>query len=110
MAALALLTMSLLSACDSAANASSAPVKTNSVDLPPSYRFEPSVIQVAAGSTVTWTNHDNFTHAVQVQGGEEHDMKPGQSASIKFDKPGEYTYICTYHPQDMKGKDIVTAP
>ena len=99
-----------LAACDSSAGANSAPVKTDKVNLPPSYRFDPPVIEVPAGTTVTWTNNDNFTHSVQVEGQSEHDMKPTESASIKFDQPGEYTYICTFHPQNMKGKVIVTAP
>jgi plastocyanin len=41
------------------------PVATTSVQLPPSYRFEPAVIAVAAGATVTWTNADHFTHNVR---------------------------------------------
>ena len=48
----------LLGAC---AAALVEPVATDQVDLPPSYRFEPEVITVADGTTVTRTNHDNFT-------------------------------------------------
>jgi plastocyanin len=107
---LAAAAVGLLTGCESSASANSSPVKTDRVNLPPSYRFDPTVIQVAAGTTVTWTNNDNFTHSVEVEGQAEHDMKPGESASITFDKPGEYSYICTFHPQNMKGKVIVTAP
>jgi plastocyanin len=89
---------------------SAAPVHTSRVDLPPSYRFDPPVIEVPAGTTVTWTNRDNFTHSVQVDGGQVHDIKPGQAVSIAFDEPGEYAYRCTYHAQNMKGKVLVTAP
>lgn len=105
----ALLVLALLAGCGSNAASAAAPVKTNQVDLPPSYRFDPPVIEVPAGTTVTWTNHDNFTHSVQVAGGPVHDMKPGQTVSITFDQPGEYAYLCTYHAQNMKGKVIVTA-
>jgi len=108
--ALAAGSIGLLAACDSSANASDPPVKTDKVSLPPSYRFDPPVLEVPAGATVIWTNNDHFTHAVQIQGQSEHDMKPGESASIKFDQPGEYPYICTFHPNDMKGKVTVTAP
>jgi plastocyanin len=44
-------------------------VATTRVEMPPSYRFEPAVITVRAGSTVTWHNSDHFTHSVSVLGG-----------------------------------------
>ncbi len=99
----------LLVACGKDAT-SAAPVKTTQVDLPPSYKFDPVVIEVAAGSTATWTNHDHFTHSVKVEDGEKHNLKQGESVSIAFDQPGEYNYLCTYHSHDMRGKVIVTAP
>ena len=81
---------------------------TNQVDLPPSYVFRPDAIQVTQGSTVTWTNHDNFTHSVQVQGQSDvHVMKPGESAQITFDGPGTYAYVCTFHTQNMRGTVLV---
>ncbi|HET8631766.1 MAG TPA: cupredoxin domain-containing protein [Thermomicrobiales bacterium] len=92
--------------------AAAAAVHTSTVDLPPSYRFDPAVITVPAGTTVTWTNHDNFTHSVKFDGGADtnvHIMRPGESASITFATPGEYPYVCTFHSQNMKGKVIVTA-
>jgi plastocyanin len=89
---------------------SAEPVRTNEVDLPPSYRFDPVVAEVAAGSTITWTNNDHFTHSVKVEDDDDHALKPGESVSIAFDQPGEYDYICTYHPRDMRGKVIVTTP
>ena len=51
----------LLAAC--APPAVTVPVATNRVDLPPSYKFEPALITVPDGTTVTWTNKDNFTHS-----------------------------------------------
>jgi plastocyanin len=98
----------ILVGCGGPAATAAGPVHTDRVDLPASYRFEPTLIQVVAGTTVTWTNADNFTHAVQVQDGEVHDLPIGQSTSITFDAPGTYDYVCPYHPQDMKGTVIVT--
>ena len=72
-----------------------------------SYRFEPSKIEVDAGSSVTWKNDDNFTHTVQVDGQEDHKVERGESVSIAFDKPGTYTYVCTLHSRDMDGEVIV---
>ncbi len=80
------------------------PVKTSAVTLPRSYRFDPVSIEVPAGTTVTWTNADNFTHSVALTGTSDvHVMKPGETASIAFDQPGTYAYICTFHTQNMKG-------
>ena len=47
-----------------------------------SYRFDPKRIEVDAGSSVTWTNDDNFTHTVQVDGQEDHKVERGESVSI----------------------------
>jgi plastocyanin len=101
----------LLAGCTASrpATASSA-ARTAQVEMPPSYRFDPASIQVAAGTTVTWTNSDNFTHSVQVQGQSDvHVVKPGESTQIKFDTPGTYSYICTFHPQNMTGTVVVVA-
>ncbi len=92
-----------------AASTSAAPVQTSMVLMPKSYKFSPTVIEVKAGTTVTWRNEDNFTHDVKVlPDGEAHVVQPGQLVQIKFDKPGTFDYICTFHPTDMKGKVIVT--
>jgi plastocyanin len=72
-----------------------------------SYRFDPKTIEIKAGDTVTWTNDDNFTHTVEVDGQEDHKVGQGESVSIKFDAPGAYHYICTLHSRDMDGTVIV---
>ena len=88
------------------ANAAS-PWPTTEVSMAKSYRFEPRVIEVEADETVTWTNDDNFTHTVQVDGQEDHEVEQGESVSITFDTPGTYHYVCTLHRQDMDGEVIV---
>jgi plastocyanin len=98
-----------LAGCGPAAASSSAAVRANQVDLPPSYQFAPAVIEVGAGTMVTWTNHDNFTHLVQVQGQNEvHMLRPGETTQIRFDQPGTFPYVCTLHPQNMRGTVVVT--
>jgi plastocyanin len=87
---------------------SSEPVATTQVSMAKSYRFDPKVIEVAVGSTVTWTNDDNFTHTVQVDGQEDHEVGRGDAVSIAFDRPGTYHYVCTLHRQDMDGEVVVT--
>jgi plastocyanin len=86
---------------------SSAPVATTEVEMVKSYRFDPKAIEIGAGQTVTWTNEDNFTHTVQVDGQEDHEVGRGESVSITFDKPGTYHYVCKLHSKDMDGEVIV---
>ena len=99
-----------LTACSGAGGAASAAaVRTSQVDLPPSYQFSPARVQVASGTTVTWTNHDNFTHTVQVEGEPNvYTMRPGESAQITFNSPGTFNYVCTLHSQNMKGSVTVS--
>lgn len=86
------------------------PVATDQVDLPPSYRFEPEAITVPDGTTVTWTNSDNFTHNVRLldDGGDVLQLAPGESVSFTFTGPGEHRYDCSFHPNDMTGVVVVT--
>jgi plastocyanin len=83
------------------------PVATTKVTMVKSYRFDPSRIEIKAGDRVTWTNEDNFTHTVQVDGQDDHKVERGESFSIAFDQPGTYHYVCTLHSKDMEGEVIV---
>ena len=83
------------------------PVATNRVDLVKSYRFDPGAIEIKAGTSVTWTNHDNFTHTVKVGDGPDHKLSRGKSVTIRFATAGTYHYVCTLHSQDMRGEVIV---
>jgi plastocyanin len=85
----------------------SEPVAATEVEMVKSYSFDPKVIEIEAGETVTWTNEDNFTHTVQVEGQEDHKVEQGESVEITFDRPGTYDYVCTLHRQDMDGTVIV---
>jgi plastocyanin len=85
----------------------STPVATTQVSMAKSYRFSPKVIEVDAGSTVTWTNDDNFTHTVKVDDQDDHEVGRGDSVSIAFERTGTYHYVCTLHSQDMDGEVIV---
>ena len=95
-------------ACGPGAGADASPVATTAVDLPQSYRFAPASITVPDGATVTWTNRDNFTHNVALEGSEPLVMAPGESVEHTFVEPGTYSYVCSLHPKDMKGSVLVT--
>jgi plastocyanin len=103
----AVLAVTLVAAGCGGASASKAPVATTAVSMAKSYLFAPSTITIKAGQTVTWTNNDNFTHTVKVDGQADHKVDRGSSVSIAFDKPGTYHYVCTLHSRDMHGTVIV---
>jgi plastocyanin len=110
--ATAALTAGLLGACSAPASGNPAsPLATSAVELPPSYRFEPVDIAVQAGTTVTWSNDDHFTHSIQfLDGGLSSDplvMAPGRTTTFEFETPGVYHYQCHLHPRDMKGSVTV---
>ena len=86
---------------------SSEPVATTEVRMVKSYRFEPRAIVVDAGDTVTWTNEDNFTHTVEVDGQGDHEVEQGETFSLAFERPGTYRYVCTLHSRDMDGEVVV---
>jgi plastocyanin len=97
--------LALGAGCGSSADA--APVATTQVTMAKSYRFDPKTIEVDTGATVTWTNDDNFTHTVHVDGMEDHKVEPGDRVSISFPSAGTFHYVCTLHRRDMEGEVIV---
>jgi plastocyanin len=105
--AVAVLAATAFAAGCGGSSASSEPVATTEVQMVKSYRFDPKVIEVKAGDTVTWANEDNFTHTVEVEGQEDHKVEQGESLSITFETPGTYHYVCTLHSKDMDGEVIV---
>ncbi len=87
---------------------SAEPVETNEVTAVKSYKFGPEVIQIDAGSDVTWTNADDFPHNVHFFNDDKtYDLPIGESASVAFDQAGEFYYECSIHPQTMHGKVLV---
>ena len=107
LAALAALVATLATTACGGAGDSATPVATTEVTMAKSYRFDPHTIEIDAGQTVTWTNDDNFTHTVHVDGREDHKVEPGDRVSISFAQPGTYHYVCTLHSRDMQGEVIV---
>jgi plastocyanin len=105
--AVAALAATVFAAGCGGAGESSEPVATTEVKMVKSYRFDPKTIEIEAGQTVTWTNQDNFTHTVEVEGQEDHKVGQGERVEITFDEPGTYDYVCTLHSQDMDGTVIV---
>ena len=102
LAALALAAVALVG-CSGEATANASPVATTTVDLPKSYKFVPPAIVIDAGATVTWSNHDDFTHNVTFPGEAALTMRPGESVTRAFTTAGTFAYQCSLHPRDMNG-------
>jgi plastocyanin len=108
-----MLLVGLLAACTQGGATRESPVATSAVDLPPSYRFVPADISIPAGTTITWTNNDHFSHSVKFLDGGLPDeplmMEPGEAVTFTIEAPGLYHYQCHLHPQNMVGS-ITVAP
>lgn len=74
------------------------------------YTFNPLRSRVQAGTPLTWINNGRMIHTLVAQDGSwtTGTLQPTQEATVTFDKPGTYTYICKEHPWSM-GQVIVVA-
>jgi plastocyanin len=70
------------------------------------YSFQPTVITVTPGTTITWTNEDSAPHNAVGDDFDTGKLDNGDSQSITFDDLGDYAYICTFHPS-MEGRVVV---
>jgi plastocyanin len=78
------------------------------------YTFIPGELDVAVGTTVTWSNTESsppVDHWVKTATGQTGDldsgrMAPGATYTKAFDQPGEYSYFCNIH-NFMKAKVVV---
>ncbi len=74
------------------------------------YEFLPAELEIAAGTTVMWTNVGQVAHTATAED-ETFDtgvLGSGKSGSYTFEEPGTYPYICTLHPSSMKATVVVT--
>ncbi len=74
------------------------------------FTFMPARVEVDKGSTVVWQNRDSAPHTATAAGAQPFDtgvVKKGQTSKpIRFERPGEFPYICDLHPF-MKGTVVV---
>jgi plastocyanin len=71
--------------------------------------YDPNPIEIAVGTTITWTNEDLLPHTVTdvdftFDSGY---MAQGDVWSRTFETPGTFSYFCVYHPR-MRGAVIVS--
>ena len=91
-----------------AAGTAVAMVEGNAKDAK-TWKFEPANITVKAGTPVAWTNNGKQPHSASANDGsfDSGTMKGGAKWEHRFDRPGEFPYVCTFHPQ-MTGVVKVT--
>ncbi|VVB58222.1 Halocyanin [Candidatus Anstonella stagnisolia] len=72
------------------------------------FAFNPASIEIAKGTTVTWTNKDSVPHSVTSDNGafDTGIFQSGGEGSYTFNAPGTYAYHCSVHPS-MKGTVVV---
>ena len=91
-----------------AAAAGDKPVGVTAVKID-NFSFGPAAITISAGSTVTWTNHDDVPHVVTSDDNKLFKSKAldtDDRFSFTFTKPGTYNYYCAIHPK-MTAKIVV---
>jgi len=66
------------------------------------FTFQPKELEVAVGTTVTWTNVDDVPHTAtskdDPQTFDSGALDTDEKFSFTFTKPGKYPYYCKVHP------------
>ncbi|SRR6266478_2234720 len=72
------------------------------------FSFGPASLTIAAGTTVTWFNHDDIPHTVVSEDKlfKSKVLDTDEKFSFTFAKPGTFGYFCSLHPK-MTGKVVV---
>ena len=90
-----------------AAPGAGAPGAKATIDID-NFAFKAQTLTVAAGTEVTWINHDEAPHKVVSTDKKFSSpvLDTGARFSYSFATPGTYPYYCSLHPM-MTGKVIV---
>lgn len=74
------------------------------------FAFKPRELSVAAGTTITWVNHDDVPHTATGSGEQpafdSKALDTDDKYSFTFTKPGTYKYFCKVHTH-MTGTVVV---
>lgn len=73
------------------------------------FAYQPEVLEVPVGTTVTWTNTDAVGHSITAKDGSYDSglFDQGGTFAKTFDTPGTYSYVCSRHGS-MTGEVRVT--
>ena len=74
------------------------------------FTFNPPVLTVKAGTTVTFTNNDDIPHTVVAKDKtfRSKTLDTDDSYTFTFTTPGSFAYFCSLHPH-MTGTIVVEA-
>jgi plastocyanin len=72
------------------------------------FTFRPARLEIAAGTTITWTNRGQVVHTVTAddRSFDSGNIEPGERRSLTFPRAGTFPYRCTPHPF-MRGVIVV---
>lgn len=105
-AILAVVLVALLGGRESAAGATATASGSRTVSIN-HFKFSPTPLRVAKGTTVVFSNDSKVKHTATRRGSfDTGKIKPGHSVAVRFGAAGTYSYTCTLHPE-MHGKIIV---
>jgi plastocyanin len=65
-------------------------------------KFQPYVLTITVGDTITFLNHDGVEHSVYSPDGPAFDLgafQPGATRSRTFETQGAFTILCRVHPE-----------
>ena len=73
------------------------------------FTFDPPILTMKAGTTVTWVNNDDIPHLVSEKDGKFRSsaLDTGDKFSQTFSTAGTVEYFCAIHPH-MTGRIVVT--
>jgi plastocyanin len=97
-------TAGVLALAGAAALAAGTPKNTVIMD---GVKYEPPMLTVKRGTTVSFVNKDPFPHTVTSAGHfDSKEIAANKTWKYKATKAGRFDYICTLHP-NMKGTLVV---
>ncbi len=96
-----------LSAIEGASAQGNPPPKAVAIAID-NFKFGVASLEVAAGTTVTWTNRDDVPHTVAstTKIFKSPPLDTGEAFSYTFKEAGTFEYYCSMHPR-MIGKIVV---
>lgn len=79
------------------------------------FEVDPDPLEVAAGQSVEWHNHDGVTHTAsegapgdgRASAWDTGSISPGGTATVAFPDEATYEYYCKVHPGSMNGFALV---
>ena len=73
--------------------------------------FSEKSVALKAGDSITFANHDDVTHNINVINADDDAtdlglQKPGENLTYKFDKTGRFKIRCSIHPSMKMVADV----